>query len=173
MDRRRRTNLASGVILILLGIVFLIFQVIPGLKHLLSLAFSWPVIIMIVGLGLFILGLLTGTPDMAIPSCIVSGIGGILYWQNLTGHWDSWSYVWALIPGFVGAGIILSGMIKGKLKEVAEGVQTVAISAVLFFIFGSLFGALRLPIYWPVLLILLGLGLLVRNLLPTRRSHYE
>ena len=42
--------------------------------------------------------LLTGQPGMLVPACIVGGIGGMLYWQNLTGDWASWSYSWSLIP---------------------------------------------------------------------------
>ncbi len=40
-----------------------------------------------------------------MPSIIVGGIGGILAYQDYTGHWESWSYLWTLIPGFVGLGI--------------------------------------------------------------------
>jgi hypothetical protein len=107
---------------------------------------------------------------MAIPACIVGGIGSILYWQNLTGNWESWSYVWTFIPGFVGVGLILSGVLKGDTKEISEGFQTILISAVLFLIFGGVFGVLPfLRQYWPALLILLGLWQLGKALLGSRR----
>ena len=63
---------------------------------------SWPLIVVAVGAGLLVLGLLVGAPEMAIPAVIVGGIGGILYYQNLSGNWASWSYLWTLIPGFSG-----------------------------------------------------------------------
>jgi len=100
MGKRNRTTLVLGILLILVGIYYVLVNAVPGFANLLNLNFSWPVIIMLVGAGLLVLGLLTGTPDMAIPAFIVAGIGGILYYQNLTGNWGSWSYLWALIPGF-------------------------------------------------------------------------
>ena len=119
------------------------------------------------GLLLFI-GLLTNTPGMAVPACIVGGIGGLLYYQNLTGHWESWSYAWALIPGFVGVGILLSGLLGEGKKPVREGLNLIMVSMVMFAVFGSFFGALGMVgNYWPVLLIVLGAFIMVRSF--TRR----
>jgi hypothetical protein len=53
---------------------------------------------------------------MAVAACIIGGIGGILYWQSYTGDWASWAYVWTLIPGFSGIGIIFDRQF-GFLKE--------------------------------------------------------
>lgn len=166
MNRRRRSSLAGGLVLILLGVVFLVTQWVPGLK----IWFDWPLIIVGVGLALLIIGLLAGTPDMAVPACIVGGIGGLLYWQNATNQWGSWAYAWALIPGFVGVGIILAGILGGGLrKALSGGLWLILISLVLFAIFGSFLGGLNLlgP-YWPVLLIVLGLFILVERLVRRR-----
>jgi len=166
MNRRHRSSLAGGLVLILLGVLFLAVQLMPGLQ----LWFSWPLIIVGVGVLLLILGLVTGAPDMAVPACIVGGIGGLLYWQNSTGNWESWAYAWTLIPGFVGVGIVLSGLLGGKPRQpVREGGGLILISLVLFTVFGSFLGGLSLlgP-YWPVLLIVLGLWVLVRPLFRSR-----
>jgi len=166
MNARRRSGLAGGVVLILLGALFLAIQLIPGAR----IWVSWPWIIIGVGILLLVIGAVTGVPAMAIPACIVGGIGGLLYYQNATGDWESWSYAWALIPGFVGVGIILSGLLEGRVRHaVRGGGGLVLISVVLFAVFGSFFGALGLAgKYWPALLILLGLFLLVGNLLRRR-----
>jgi peptidoglycan/LPS O-acetylase OafA/YrhL len=113
------------------------------------------------------MGLLTGTPSMAIPACIVGGIGGILYWQNQTGDWLSWTYAWALIPGFVGVGMILAAILgEGGWPQVWKGAESILVSLVLFVIFGSIFGGLMgLGPYWPVLLILIGIVQLIRRVL--------
>jgi hypothetical protein len=166
MNRRRRSSLAGGLVLILLGAWFLVAQWVPGLQVWLS----WPLIIVGVGALLLIIGLLTGVPAMAVPACIVGGIGGLLYWQNATQNWESWAYAWVLIPGFVGVGIVLSGLLGGEARQsVRGGGWLILISLVLFTVFGSLFGAPGLlgP-YWPVLLILLGLLVLVRPLFRSR-----
>ena len=74
-----------------------------------------------VGGMLLVIGLLTRTPEMAIPASIVAGIGGILWVQNTYNNWGTWSYSWALIPGFVGVGILLSGLLGGR--NVREAVR--------------------------------------------------
>jgi len=163
MERKRGSNLGSGLTLIIIGALFLVFQLVPGLDQLIG----WPLIVIGVGALLLVIGVLTGASGMAVPGCIVGGIGGLLYWQNATGNWESWSYAWALIPGFVGVGIIVSGLIGGDArKALGEGGRLVIISLVLFAIFGSAFGALgALGQYWPVLIILLGVGSIVQVLL--------
>jgi hypothetical protein len=167
MDTRTRSAAVGGVILIVLGALLLLAQVSPELGSLLGLEWSWPLIVVAVGLGLFVMGLFTGTPSMAIPACIVAGIGGILYWQNMTGNWLSWTYAWALIPGFVGVGMILSALLgEGGWSRAAEGAESILVSLVLFLVFGSLFGGLTgLGPYWPALLILVGAVQLVRRIL--------
>ena len=166
MNRRGRSSLAGGVVLILLGIVFLVTQWVPGFR----VWASWPLVIVGVGLALLVIGLVLGAPGMAVPACIVGGIGALLYWQNVTGHWESWAYAWTLIPGFVGVGIILAGILGGGLrKALGGGLWLILISLVLFAIFGSFLGGLNLlgP-YWPVLLIVLGLFILVERLVRRR-----
>jgi hypothetical protein len=110
--------------------------------------------------------LLVNEPGMAVPACIVAGIGGILYYQNETGDWASWAYAWALIPGFVGVGTILAGLFGGEFrKSLRDGGTLILISVILFAIFSSLLGGKSyLGVYWPVLIILLGLWLLIRPL---------
>src|SRR5688572_19351282 len=108
MTQQRAGNLIGGAILIGLGVLFLLFQLLPGLGSLLRIELFWPLIIVGAGAVLLLMALLTRTPQLAIPGCIVGGIGCLLFVQNATGYWDSWAYAWALIPGFVGVGIILS-----------------------------------------------------------------
>lgn len=170
MDTRARSSLAGGLALILLGVVFLIAQVMPEQFTWLNPEKNWPLIVIGVGLLLFIIGLLTSAPAMAVPACIVGGIGGILYFQNATGNWESWSYTWTLIPGFVGVGVLLSGLLSGRGgKAIQEGGGSILVSMVLFAIFGSIFGAADfiLPI-WPIMLIAVGVILLIRAIVRPR-----
>ena len=104
----KRSSIVGGLILIGVGTMFLLLQLFPSLADQIDLARQWPLVIVTVG-GVFLLTAVLGTPPLAIPGSIIGGIGGILYYQNLTGDWASWAYVWALIPGFVGVGIILDG----------------------------------------------------------------
>ncbi len=174
MPTNRRRNITSGILLILIGLTFLAFQVFPGLRIWADREFTWPMTIIFVAFGLLVLGALTGTADLLAPASIVGGIGGILYLQNarvLT--WESWAYLWTLIPGFAGIGVFLAGLVKWRRKEIIDGLQTVLVSGVLFLVFGSLMGEMfgHFPFrdYLPVLLIALGLFLFVRALLDRRR----
>lgn len=173
MNKRNRTTLVLGILLVLLGIYFVLVNAVPGFAQLISITFSWPVIIMLVGAGLLILGLLIGAPDMAVPAFIVAGIGGILYYQNISGNWSSWSYLWTLIPGFSGLGILASKLLGAHRKNaVREGLDAIGTSLVLFVIFGAIFGAFKqLGPYWPVLLIAAGLVIGARALIKGRKEE--
>jgi hypothetical protein len=169
MDESRRTNLVFGVILVLAGVIFLIFQLFPALQLFINWANAWPLIIVGVG-AIFLLSAVLGrVPGLAVPASIIGGIGLLLYWQNLTDTWASWAYAWALIPGFVGVGVILAGILGGQVrKSLSGGLWLIVISLVMFCIFGSFLGGFGLGDYWPVLLIGLGFLILLRPLFRTR-----
>ena len=170
MDSKKRSSLAGGLLLILIGGVFLIAQLTPDLFYWLDPGRNWPLIVIGVGVVMLLFGLLTGVPAMAVPASIVGGIGGILYWQNATSNWDSWAYAWTLIPGFVGVGVILAGLLSGQpRKAFIEGGRTVMVSLVLFSIFGFFFARNDFQgILWPSLLIAAGVIVLLRQLLGAR-----
>ena len=144
MDQRRRTQLGGGIVLVLVGAALLAVQIVPSLRAWYdSIVWEggWPLIVIGVGALLFLLGLILGAPGLAVPACIVGGIGGLLYWQNATGNWDSWAYAWTLIPGFVGVGALLAGLLEGKVRQaLTGGGWLIFISAVLFLAFGSFLG---------------------------------
>ena len=168
MSKERRSDLVIGIILILIGGWFLAaqFDLVPGLKDIMKIEYQWPLLIIGIGIFLFILGLIARNPAMCIPACIVSGIGGLLYWTNSTGNWANWSYLWALIPGFVGIGIILSTLLGGREKDgFIEGLQLILISTILFGIFFMILsGQAQFMKYWPVLILLGGVWLLIQTI---------
>jgi hypothetical protein len=171
MSRKTRSNLAVGILLILIGGWFLALQIFPDISNWFWDTFDWPFVIIGVGACLLIFGLLSGAPGMAVPASVVAGIGGILAYQNATGNWESWGYVWSLIPGFVGVGIMIAALLgDGGREGFRSGLTLVFISAILFLIFSSIFGANPLGAWWPVLLIILGLWLLVQPLFRKRQA---
>ena len=139
MSRKTRSNLALGILLILVGGWFLAMQIMPDLKDWFWLTFDWPFLIIGVGACLLIFGLLAGAPGMAVPATIVAGIGGIFAYQNSTGDWESWAYIWTLIPGFVGIGVMLSALLgDGGREGFRSGLTLSFISVILFMIFSSI-----------------------------------
>lgn len=164
----KQSSIIIGAILILVGIFLLAAQFFPGLTANLNISQQWPLIVVAVG-ALLLLSAFLGTPPLAIPGSIVTGIGGVLYVQNLTGAWASWAYVWALIPGFVGIGLLIAGTLGHERgTSLREGGRLILISGVMFLIFGAFFNGLGgIGRYWPVLLIGLGLW----QLLPRRSAR--
>lgn len=166
MSSRNRSSIIGGVILILIGAWFLLVQFFPSIDFIDSLGLSWPAWVVGVGVFLLLMGLVFNAPGMAVPACIVGGIGCLLWYQNATGNWETWAYAWSLIPGFVGVGVILSGLLEGKFRSaLSGGGWLIMISLVMFLVFGSVFGAGLLGDYWPLILIFFGLWILIQPLL--------
>jgi len=170
MDKGKRTSIVGGAILILVGAVLFAAQVLPDFMPDFWEIFSWPWIVIGIGLVLFVLGAAVGEPGMAVPATIMCGLGGILAYQWYTGDWQSWSYIWTLIPGFVGIGIVLMSLLGGD-ASLKDGSTLMFISFIMLAVFGSFFGAVGMAgRYWPVLLILLGVVLMIRTFFNKKES---
>ena len=106
---------------------------------------------------------------LAIPGTIITTIGLMLFYQNLTNHWESWSYGWTVILMAVGLGIFIMGVWGQNASQRAAGLRVLRIGLIMFIIFGAFFelifsaGApfgLR-SIIFPAALILLGVYLVL------------
>ena len=164
--RQNRSALFLGVLMILIGAWLVVSRQVPSVREWLDQNFAWPMWTIGAGLLIFLIGLITGAPGMSVPAAIVAGIGGILYYQNANHDFASWSYMWALIPGFVGVGTILAGLLGEHTRHnLSRGLNLLIISAVMFIIFGSLFGGLNIlgGNGAAILLIALGIYILVRG----------
>lgn len=174
--QQNRSTLFIGFLLILIGAWLVISRQVPAVRDWLGANWEWPMYTIGAGVLIFIIGLLTGAPGMSVPAAIVTGVGGILYYQYLTDDYASWSYLWTLIPGFVGVGVILAGLLgEHTRRNLARGFNLLVVSAIMFLIFGAIFGGLGIlgpngPAY---LLIALGLYVLIRGMLRSsnRGSH--
>lgn len=160
----KRDSIVWGVLLILLGLGFLAYQWFPGLFA----GFQWPWILVLIGGVFTVASLVTRTGGLLIPGLILMGLGGIFLYQNRTGNWDSWAYVWALIPGFIGLGMFLGSLYDRDMRPARPaGLVMMVVSLVLFAVFGGFFGlqtdVLR---FWPILLIILGAVVFIRGLRP-------
>jgi hypothetical protein len=173
MTRQGRSQLILGIILILLGVWFVVQKSVPPLAEFTDKFFQWPFTLMWIGALILVLGLLTGNPGMAVPATIVAGIGGIFYYNDTYATQSAWSYMWTLIPGFVGVGTVIQGLLGEDTRHnISRGLNTMVASAVLFLIFSAIFGGWNLlGNYGPaILLILLGVWVLGRSLWKSYRK---
>ncbi len=171
MSENNRMQFVLGVILILLGAWFVAVRQVPALQPWATSQFEWPFYVIGAGAVIMVVGLLTGAPGMTIPASLVAGIGAILYYQNRSGDWESWSFLWTLIPGFVGFGTILTGLLGEDTRHnLGRGLNLMVISAVLFLVFAAIFQRLSIlgPFGPAILLVLLGLYIIARGLLRSR-----
>jgi hypothetical protein len=173
MERGNRTYLVFGILLILAGVCFLLVRNNPDWQAWVQKVWAWPLGFVALGAAFLLLGLILGEPGLCIPAVITAGLGGILYYQYQTGDWGSWIYMWTLIPGFVGVGIVLASLFEGKWRSVWTGLDLVLISGVLYMVFASLFGGIKLlGAYGPaILLISLGVYVLIRGALSARNKR--
>ncbi len=167
----RGGNAVFGILLLLFGIVFLVGELLD--IHIGQ--FLWPFVVIGVGVSLFVLALgveeKTGEA-LAMVSGIVSMVGLVLLFQNITQFWASWSYAWALVaPTGPGLGHYLYGTAKGRSDLMKTGKDLMRVGLGIFVV-AAVFFELVLGVNgwglgqlgWPVLLIALGLLLLFRNL---------
>jgi hypothetical protein len=171
--KQNRSNLVLGLILLAVGAWLLATRQVPALQDWMETNFTWPMWTIGAGILVLLIGLLTNSPGMAVPACIIMGIGGILYYQDQTGDYTSWSYMWTLIPGFVGVGSVLAGLLGDSTRRnVSNGLRLIVISAVLFLIFATFLGGLSVlgDYGLPVILILLGLYILARGFMRGNRG---
>ncbi|GER81125.1 MAG: hypothetical protein DYG87_03265 [Anaerolineae bacterium CFX3] len=168
MSKQSRSQLILGLILILAGAWFLATKTVPSLADFAEEYFQWPYTLMWIGALILVIGMMSGSPGMAVPAMIVAGIGGIFYYNDAYAAGQSaWSYTWTFIPGFIGLGSILAGLLgENTRRNIVSGLNLLVVSAVLFLVFASFFGGLTiLGDYIPaILLIALGVWLLARSL---------
>lgn len=172
METNQRSNLIVGVLLLLVGGLFLAAQFFPQLGELIRIDYQWPLIVVGVGLFFLIMAVLVRTPGLAVPASIIGGIGCLLYYQNSTGDWESWAYAWTLIPGFVGVGVMLTQLIEGKLwRGLKEGVSLMLFSLFMFGIFSGFLGGPEIfSRLWPLFLIGAGIWMLLKSMRGSRCS---
>ena len=167
-SQRNAGALVGGSLLIIFGLLALAGQLFRNFNFWNTF---WPFIIIGFGLlffvGMFAVG--RSVSGLAIPGSIITTIGLMLFFQNVTNYWESWSYGWTVILMAVGLGIFIMGVWGQNASQRAAGLRVLRIGLIMFIIFGAFFelifsaGApfgLR-SIIFPAALILLGVYLVL------------
>lgn len=126
-----------GIALVILGIVLLVGRSLsPDLAR-----FGWPLFILGPGALLLAAGLY-GPRDWAglvAPGSVIAAVGAILMWQSVTGRFESWAYLWALIPTAAGVGVFLQGN-RADSDELRENGRRAATAGLIMLLaFGAFF----------------------------------
>jgi hypothetical protein len=169
-----------GTLLIAIGIAFLVAQ---------SVNFDWaragwPLFVIVPGVLMLVGGLAIrseGGLGLAIPGAIVTAVGLVLAFQEATGAWASWAYMWALVaPGSVGVALLAHGLLHGNRDLVDGGLPTLATGLGLFVGFGLFFENVLdidreasvsvMRDVMPAAAIVLGALIVLANVLPRRRE---
>jgi hypothetical protein len=176
-SKRNIGSLVGGSLLIIFGVLALVGKIFQNFNF---WEILWPFFIIGVGV-LFFVGMFAGgrsVSGLAIPGSIVTTIGLMLFYQNLTDHWESWSYGWTVILMSVGVGIFIMGVWGQNASQRSAGLRVLRLGLIMFVIFGAFFELIftsGMPfglrsIIFPAGLILLGLYLVMSRsgLLPGR-----
>jgi hypothetical protein len=167
-SQRNAGSLVGGSLLIIFGILALLGKIFQNFNFWNTF---WP--FFIIGFGLlFFVGMFAGgrsVSGLAIPGTIITTIGLMLFYQNITNHWESWSYGWTVILMSVGLGIFIMGVWGQSATQRAAGLRVLRIGVIMFIIFGAFFELIFTAgksfglrsIIFPAALILLGLYLIV------------
>ena len=173
--------------LVILGTILVLIGLVAGVGRLAGIDLAtvigdqtWPLLVIVPGLLLIGLAFVPAPPDgigFAIAGAIVTTVGAILLVQANTGLWESWAYVWALIPGAAGLAKAIYGWATGARDEVRVGLRMMLISGVLFVVgawyFTAIFATGQPPVdvatWWPAALIAVGALITIRALLPPAR----
>ena len=141
---------------------------------------AWPLFVLVPGVLLLALALRGGErAALAVPGAVVSAVGLILFWQNATDRFETWAYLWALIPAAAAGGAWLSAHLRHDggdtgagaarkaraRRDATRALGLLAVFAIFFevFIFGglaSVLGGVLGSALLPLALIALGLYLL-------------
>lgn len=131
----KQRDLWIGILLIALGLLLLVGPTVNFSQY------GWPFFVLLPGVALLFIALTTTVSNsaLAVPGTIVTVIGLILLVFSLTGHWQGWSYAWALIIAATGVGNYLRGKATNDAALVGSGTRTALYGVVAFVGLGLFF----------------------------------
>ncbi|MHA1560313.1 MAG: LiaF transmembrane domain-containing protein [Alphaproteobacteria bacterium] len=126
----RRAPLVA-IVLVAIGAVFLIGEIF-------NVRFGsgfWPFVIIVPGVMLLASAFSRGgrvNSGAATGGAVLTTLGLILWYQNISGNWESWTYIWALLPLSAGVAQMVAGGRTEDESLAAGGRQTARTSAIMF-----------------------------------------
>lgn len=163
-ERQAPPGAVLGAILIFIGLGFLAVNYLDAFTDMAV----WPWFIVAPGLAMFVIGLVLPNTGLLIGGSVVATIGGILAWQAATGRWESWAWIWALLPTASGIGSLIGGLRTGSRNMRDAGLWQIVIGLAMlvgfYLFFEQVIGLSGEPVplpEWVLPAFLVGLGALV------------
>jgi hypothetical protein len=158
---QRWANIA--VVLIIVGAVFLLGELFNF-----RIGWLWPFFILVPGVLLLAIAFRRDNVNVgaAIPGALLTTLGLIFLYQQSTGHWESWAYIWALMPLSVGGALYLAGVRNDDPEATTNGLQMMRVFGIIFIAGLVLFELLIFDrggfagYFLPIALIIAGAGIL-------------
>ena len=165
---RSKSSLYIGLLIIALGIITLFAQVTRGMDMFgvpWGWGGTWPLLVLWAGAA-FLLPIAIwwerrrSIAGLVIPGTLLTTIGLILLFQNLTGRWGTWSFLWAMVPIAVGVALLVFYYLTDRPKGllVAAGING-GMGLLMLMIFSGTFTLLG-----PLLMVVLGVVLVLAGL---------
>lgn len=164
--KTNRGSLIAGIGLIVLGALFIAFNLIPKI----TIRETWPIVFFVIAFAFCLPALAwpeskRGLAALFIPGAIFFVLGAIFLFNTLSHNWAVWAFAWILVPASVGLGLMLAGKIGQWNNNVGlVGTWMALISVVIFAVFAALFGAMVVKFIGAGVLLALGLVLLIRSI---------
>ncbi|NLG27589.1 MAG: hypothetical protein GX557_06735 [Chloroflexi bacterium] len=163
----RKRSVVPGLVLIAVGVVVLLSNVgVPWL----NMEQLWPVVLMLLGL-LALISVVTGrAKDKAgIWFGVVGLLAGavFLYITVGAGEWEDIKTLWPIFPAIAGLAWIVQWVFeRHAIADLALGVGALAVAVVGYLVIAGRMAsdqAMRLADFWPLLLVLVGVGLIAQH----------
>lgn len=127
-----RRNLLIAIVLIAVGAVFLIGE-------LFNVRFGsgfWPFLFIVPGV-LLLISAFNSRPAVAgtaIGGAVLTTLGLIFWYQVVSRNWESWAYIWALLPLSAGVAQMVVGARNDDESLAAQGRQVARIGGIMFIV---------------------------------------
>jgi len=135
-EPRNHNAKVFGAVLIGLGVLLLLGQLFSfEFLHLNFGYIPWPAFVIVPGIALLALGVVLRGSGLVVTiiGALATATGLILWFQDSTGAFQTWAYVWALVvPTSLGLSMILHGVVANEPAYVRRGMNLTIIGLVLF-----------------------------------------
>lgn len=176
---------ATGIALVVAGLALFAARSLGFGVTLMTL--SWPLFIVLPGVGLLAFASIDRDVSKALApiGMMVTLTGCLLAYQDWANHYQSWAYMWVLVGPFaLGAGWIAHSLMHDDNRMMVDGRKLLFASIVILLVLAAVFElifnisgyglSVNLPsgMLLPVVLIVIGGAILVRQIMP-RASHLQ